>query len=73
MARIDNLIFRSKIWIIVVAAVMLIGGGVLITLGSTQPYALAADGGKVIQPYSKACKGNTTGVKNKYSLAQCNV
>ena len=37
MARIDNLIFRSKIWIIVVAAVMLIGGGVLITLGSTQP------------------------------------
>ena len=30
MARIDNLIFRSKIWIIVVAAVMLIGGGVLI-------------------------------------------
>lgn len=57
MARIDNLIFRSKIWIIVVAAVMLIGGGVLITLGSTQPYALAADGGKVIQPYSVKAGG----------------
>ena len=49
MARIDNLIFRSKIWIIVVAAVMLIGGGVLIILGSTQPYALAADGGKQLR------------------------
>lgn len=25
------------------------------------------------QRSNKACKGNTTGVKNKYSLAQCNV